>query len=110
MVEGLNQNAKQRYYQKHHQFKYTNTRNDETMSRSVDTTPFTVEKGLNAISGGTSHAPLERRPKLKRDFSIGSETDLHVLPASEGESQSGQKPSKSGTSYASVNTNYMSLV
>ena len=115
MVENLNQNAKQRYYQKHHQFKYHNTKNEETTSRSVDTMPFTVEKGINAISVGTSQTTQERRPKLKRGFSIGSDTDLDVLPAesqpqTEKRDASEPKATKCGTSYDSANTNYMSLV
>ena len=74
----MNQNAKQRYYQKHgptliHKHKHQNT-NEET-SQTLDT-PFTVEKGLNAIKADSGQASQERRPKLKREYSVGSESDL----------------------------------
>ena len=78
--------------------------------------PYTVEKGLNAIKADSGQPSQERRPKLMRDYSVGSETDLSVLAI---HSESDPKCVKTNTTIASKlpktsitssNTNYFSLV
>jgi hypothetical protein len=80
----LNLTAKQKYRQKHqsHHKRLQSLRQDESTNsqKSSDITPYTVEKGINAIKCDSSHSSQERRPKLMREFSMGSESDLDILP------------------------------
>ncbi|XP_054159654.1 glutamate [NMDA] receptor subunit 1-like [Oppia nitens] len=124
IMETMNQSAKQRLFQKH---KYNQSlRQDESyIERSSDTTPYTVEKGLNAIKSDTIRGVIhEMRPKLKRDYSFGSESQLNILSADSHKDLSYKtsntrqttkdkdcKTSKSKTTTTTTTpTDYMSLV
>jgi len=81
-LENLNQSAKQRH-QRYLKQKYAQSarlKEEPVSQKAFDTTPFTVEKGINAIKRDSTQSSQERRPKLKREFSMGSESDLEILP------------------------------
>ncbi len=115
--------AKQKYRQKHQSHnkqRHQSLRQDESTNsqKSSDITPYTVEKGINAIKRDSSHSSQERRPKLMREFSIGSESDSEILPidADIDSKKYPQIPISSTTIIGrrvrttSPTTNYLSLV
>ncbi|CAG2163133.1 unnamed protein product [Oppiella nova] len=121
LIENLNQSAKQRLFQKRKHRYNQSLKHDETYDETYfetpfDTTPYTVEKGLNAIKGDLSDKSQEIRPRLRREGSLGSESELNVsqidlqFPKITGNTKSSFKSSKSRTQIPSATTNYLSLV